>query len=257
VNGPVNDTVTLVEAGLLVLAGLTAGLVGSVAGLASMVSYPALLATGLSPVAANVTNTVGITFAGAGSTLGSRLELADQGRSVRLLGVTALVGGLAGATLLLVTPADAFERLVPLLIAGAALAVLARPRAHLDVVAGRRDQVLQVVGILLASVYGGYFGAAAGVLMLAVLTLTAAAPLPSSIALKNLLLFAANAVAALWFVVAGPVEWAAAVPIGAGFFVGGRLGPPVVRRAPARPLRLFIAASGLVVAAVLARDAWA
>jgi uncharacterized membrane protein YfcA len=252
----VNGTVTLVEAALLVLAGFTAGLVGSVAGLASMVSYPALLAVGLSPVAANVTNTVGITFAGAGSTLGSRPELSGQRRSLRVLGATAVAGGLAGAALLLVTPADAFEKLVPLLIAGAALAVLARPRAHLDVVPGRRDEVLQVVGILLASVYGGYFGAAAGVMMLAVLTLTSAAPLPRSIALKNVLLFAANAVAALWFVVAGPVEWAAAVPIGAGFFLGGRLGPPVVRRAPARPLRLFIAASGLVVAAVLARDAW-
>ena len=251
-----NGTVTLVEAALLVLAGFTAGLVGSVAGLASMVSYPALLAVGLSPVAANVTNTVGITFAGVGSTLGSRPELSGQRRSLRVLGATAVAGGLAGAALLLVTPADAFEKLVPLLIAGAALAVLARPRAHLDVVAGRRDEALQVVGILLSSVYGGYFGAAAGVMMLAVLTLTSAAPLPRSIALKNVLLFAANAVAAMWFVVAGPVEWAAAVPIGAGFFLGGRLGPPVVRRAPARPLRLFIAASGLVVAAVLAHDAW-
>jgi len=252
----VNGTVTVAEAALLVLAGFGAGLVGSVAGLASMVSYPALLAVGLSPVAANVTNTVGITFAGVGSTLGSRPELAGQGRSLRVLGPTAVVGGLAGAALLLVTPAEAFEKLVPVLIAGAAVAVLVRPRAHLDVTPGRRDQVLQVAGILLASVYGGYFGAAAGVMMLAVLTLTSASPLPRSIALKNVLLFAANAVAAVWFVVAGPVEWAAAVPIGAGFFLGGRLGPPVVRRAPARPLRLFIAASGLVVAAVLARDAW-
>lgn len=251
-----NGTVTTVEAALLVVAGFAAGLVGSVAGLASMVSYPSLLAVGLSPVAANVTNTVGITCAGVGSTLGSRPELTGQGRSLRVPGLTAVAGGLAGGALLLVTPADAFEKLVPALIAGAALAVLARPRAHLEVVASRRDQVLQVMGILLASVYGGYFGAAAGVMMLAVLTLTSAAPLPRSIALKNVLLFAANAVAALWFVVAGPVVWAAAVPIGAGFLLGGRLGPPVVRRAPARPLRLFIAASGLVVAAVLARDAW-
>lgn len=250
------EAVTAVESGLLVLAGFAAGLVGSVAGLASMISYPSLLAVGLSPVAANVTNTVGITFAGVGTTMGSLPELAGQGRTLRRLGVTSVVGGLAGAGLLLVTPSSAFEKLVPVLIAGAALAVLARPRPHLDVVAGARDQLLQVVGILLAAVYGGYFGAAAGVMMLAILTLTTAEPLPRSIALKNLLLFAANAVAAIYFVVAGPVAWAAALPLGAGFFLGGRLGPVVVRRAPARPLRLFIAASGLVVAGVLALDAW-
>ena len=123
-----NGTVTTVEAALLVVAGFAAGLVGSVAGLASMVSYPSLLAVGLSPVAANVTNTVGITCAGVGSTLGSRPELTGQGRSLRVPGLTAVAGGLAGGALLLVTPADAFEKLVPALIAGAALAVLARPR---------------------------------------------------------------------------------------------------------------------------------
>lgn len=226
------------------------------AGLASMVSYPALLAVGLSPVAANVTNTVGITFAGVGSTLGSRPELTGQRARLRLLGATAVAGGLSGAGLLLVTPAEAFEKLVPFLIGGAALAVLARPRAHLDVTPSPRDQVLQVVGIFLAAVYGGYFGAAAGVMMLAVLTLTSAELLPRSIALKNVLLFGANAVAAVFFVVAAPVAWAAAVPLGAGFFLGGRLGPSVVRRAPARPLRLFIAVAGLVVAARLAVTAY-
>jgi uncharacterized membrane protein YfcA len=252
----VTGDVTLLEGALLVVAGLVAGLVGSVAGLASMVSYPSLLAVGLSPVAANVTNTVGITFAGAGSTLGSRPELRGQTPDLRRLGVTSVVGGLAGAALLLVTPSSTFEKLVPFLIGGAALAVLARPRAHLDVATGRGTEVAQVAGILLAALYGGYFGAAAGVMMLAVLTQTTAQPLPRLIALKNVLLFAANAVAALWFVIAGPVDWSAAVPIGVGFFLGGRLGPSVVRRAPAGPLRLFIAVSGLVVAAKLAADAY-
>src|SRR5829696_8570246 len=111
-----------------------------------MVSYPALLAVGLPPVAAKVTNMVGITFAMAGSTLGSRPELAGQRASLRTLGPTAVVGGLAGAGLLLVTPAEAFADVVPVLIAGAALAVLARPRAHLEVVPGRRDRVLQTGG---------------------------------------------------------------------------------------------------------------
>lgn len=221
-----------------------------------MVSYPALLVVGLSPIAANVTNTVGLTFAGVGSTLGSRPELTDQSARLRLLGATSMLGGLAGAGLLLVTPADTFAKLVPVLIAGAALAVLSRPRPHLDLRPTRRDQVLQTVGIFLAAVYGGYFGAAAGVMMLAVLTLTSAELLHRSIAVKNLLLFIANAVAAVVFVVTAPVAWAAAVPLGIGFFVGGRMGPVVVRRAPTQPLRWFIVVMGLAVAAKLALDAY-
>lgn len=229
---------------------------GSVAGLASMVSYPALLAVGLSPIAANVTNTVGLTFAGVGSTLGSRPELTDQRARLRLLAATSVLGGLAGAGLLLVTPADTFAKLVPVLIAGAALAVLSRPRAHLDLRPSRRDQGLQTVGIFGAAVYGGYFGAAAGVMMLAVLTLTSAELLPRSIAVKNLLLFIANAVAALVFVVTAPVAWTAALPLGVGFFLGGRTGPSVVRRSPAQPLRLFIVVAGLAVATHLAVQAY-
>ena len=241
---------------MLVPAGFVAGMVGSVAGLASMVSYPALLAVGLPPVAANVTNTVGLTASGIGSTIGARPELAGQRARIRRLGVTAVTGGLAGAGLLLVTPADAFEGAVPFLIAFASLAVLARPHAHLGPRHGQRDEVALTVGIFLAAVYGGYFGAAAGVMMLAILTMTTSETLARSIAVKNVLLFAANAVAAVAFVIAAPVEWAAALPLAAGFFVGGRLAPALVRRVPARPLRLFIALSGLVVAAKLAADAY-
>jgi uncharacterized membrane protein YfcA len=253
----VTGAVSLTDAALLVLAGLAAGFVGTVAGLASMVSYPALLAVGLSPVAANVTNTVGITFSGVGSTLGARPELRGQRRAVLSLGVVAVAGGLLGAALLLVTPAEAFEKAVPFLIGGASLAVLTRPRPH-RVGDGRdgRRAVVRAVGILLAGLYGGYFGAAAGVMMLALLTWTTPASLARNIALKNVLLFLANTVAACAFVLFGPVEWAAALPLGLGFFAGGRVGPMVVRRAPERPLRLFIAAAGLLVAVRLGLDTY-
>ncbi|MGH8895115.1 MAG: sulfite exporter TauE/SafE family protein, partial [Actinomycetes bacterium] len=223
----------------------------------SMVSYPALLAAGLSPVAANVTNTVAITASGVGSALGARPELRGQADLLRRLGLACLAGGLLGGVLLLVTPAEAFENVVPGFIAGASVAVLARPQAHPEAVRGRTGTAAQTGGIFLAAVYGGYFGAAAGVMMLAILSVTTSATLARDIALKNVLLLLANLVAAAFFVVAAPVDWGSAVPLGTGFFVGGRLGPAVVRRAPATPLRLFIALSGLVVAATLAVDTYA
>lgn len=210
----------------------------------------------MSPIAANVTNTVALTATGVGSTLGARPELAGQRERVTQLGVTAMVGGLAGALLLLATPAGAFERAVPILIGLASLAVLARPSPHRTAPHGRRDTVLLIAGMFLAAVYGGYFGAAAGVMMLAVLTMTTSDTLARSIAVKNFVLFAANVTSAVTFALTAPVQWAAALPLALGFFVGGRVGPYFVRRTPARPLRLLIALAGLAVASKLALDTY-
>ena len=245
---------------LLALAGLGAGLTGSVAGLASLVSYPALLATGLGPVSANVTNTVALVFSGIGSSIGSRPEIAGQGARLRRLGATAAVGGLLGGALLLVTPADAFERLVPWLIGVASITILLRPqRAALHMhshphVPG--DSRLLQLGVLAVAIYGGYFGAAAGVLMVALLLAATSESLPRSNAVKNVVLGIANAVAALAFAVLGPVHWAAVMPLGLGFLVGGRLGPVVVRRAPAGALRTVIGGAGLALAVHLGLDAY-
>ena len=115
---------TVLEFGLLVVAGVAAGLVGSIAGLASLFSYPALLATGLPPVQANVTNTVALVLSGVGSVSASRPELTGQRSRVLRLGVAGALGGAVGVGLLLVTPADAFEQLVPFLIAAASVAIL-------------------------------------------------------------------------------------------------------------------------------------
>ena len=251
----------VVEALLLVLAGVGAGLSGSIAGLASLVSYPALLATGLPPVTANVTNTVALVLTSVGSVSASRPELAGQGRRLVPLALAGVLGGSAGAALLLVTPAEAFERLVPVLIAAAALAILLqRPprelaaegrRAH-----GARDPWWMVAGTAAVAVYGGYFGAAAGVLLLALVLLGTGEGLPRSNAVKNVVLGSANAVAALGFVLLSPVAWSAALPLALGCLLGGRLGPRVVRRAPQAALRRLIGLAGLVLAAVLALDAY-
>jgi uncharacterized membrane protein YfcA len=247
-----------VQAVWLGLAGVGGGLCGSVAGLASLVSYPALLAIGLPPVTANVSNTVALVFGTAGSTWGSRPELAGQRARARQLGVLALAGGITGAILLLATPSSTFELVVPWLIGMASIAILIpRPRHHaVGVRLPPPHARVLALGVFLIAVYGGYFGAGSGVLLLALLLFASAEPLPRSNALKNLLLGVANAVAAVAFVAFGPVHWGAVVPLAIGFLVGGRLGPIVVRRVPSGPLRVLIACAGLGLAVHLGLDAY-
>jgi uncharacterized membrane protein YfcA len=239
------------------LAGIGGGLCGSIAGLASLVSYPALLAVGLPPVTANVSNTVALVFSSAGSMWGSRPELAGQRAHARRLAGIALAGGITGALLLLATPSSAFERVVPWLIGLASLAILLPRRVDRVAEFTTRWHVWGFgVGLYLIAVYGGYFGAGAGVLLLALLLFASPEPLPRSNALKNVLLGVANAVAALAFVLFGPVRWRAVVPLAIGFLIGGRLGPVIVRRAPPGPLRFGIACAGLGLAVHLGLDAY-
>lgn len=170
---------------LLLIAGVGAGLTGSIAGLASLISYPALLGAGLAPVTANVTNTVALVFSGVGSVAGSRPELRGQADRVRRLGVVGVAGGLVGGALLLSTPDGAFEKVVPWLIGFGSLTILA-----------------------------------------------------------------------VVFVLFGSVDWVATVPLAVGLFVGGRTGPIIIRHAPARPLRLLIAAAGIGLAGYLGVTAY-
>jgi uncharacterized membrane protein YfcA len=242
---------------LLALAGLGAGLTGSIAGLASLVSYPALLGVGLPPVTANVTNTVALVFSGVGSVLGSRPELRGQGPRLLRLGVAGVLGGMVGGGLLLLTPSGTFERIVPWLIGLASLAILVQPRPQaLRALHETGDVRLLTAGVFLVAVYGGYFGAAAGVMLLALLLAVTAESLARSNAVKNVVLGLANAVAAVAFVLFAPVRWAAVVPLGLGFLLGGRLGPLVVRRAPARLLRVVIGLAGVGLAVHLGLDAY-
>jgi uncharacterized membrane protein YfcA len=241
---------------LLALAGLGAGLAGSIAGLASLVSYPALLAVGLGPVTANVTNTVGLVFSTFGSMLGSRVELQGQGRDVRALAVAAVLGGAAGAGLLLATPSDTFERIAPWLIGVASLTIALRPRPRARA-GGEPHGAALVGGVFAVGIYGGYFGAAAGVMLLALLLTLTQDTLARSNALKNAVLGIANGTAAVGFALLAPVEWAAIVPLAVGLFAGARLGPVVVRRSNAAVLRTLIGVAGLALAVKLGADAYA
>ncbi len=244
---------------LLFVAGIAGGLTGSIAGLASVATYPALLAVGLPPVTANVTNTVALVFNGVGSILGSRPELKGQGRFLLRIAPLTLLGGAAGALLLLSTPAEGFEKVVPILLGGASLAIVLphKPPAADDT--SRRSRtvlILEGVAVFAIAVYGGYFGAAAGVLLLALFLRMGHATLAHANASKNVLLGLSNGIAAVIFAVVAPVQWGAVAALGAGCLLGSRLGPVVVRHAPTTPLRLLIGAAGLALAIALAVDAY-
>ncbi len=251
---------TPAEFTLLLVAGIGGGLTGSIAGLASLVTYPALLAFGLPPLTANVTNTVSLVFSSVGSVLGSRQELVGQGPHLRRLIPVAVLGGAAGATLLLSTPADGFHKVVPWLLGFASLTILLprrnRPVPAADARLQRRELALQGTAIFLIAIYGGYFGAAAGVVLLAFLLASTGAPLPVANANKNVILGAANMTAALSFVFLAPVNWAAVIPVGLGCLIGSRLGPAVVRWAPATMLRVIIGIAGLGLAVRLGIQAY-
>ena len=212
-------------------------------------SYPALLAAGLAPVAANVTNTVALMGNALGGLHGSRPELAGQRARVRRLVLPAVAGGLTGGILLLLTPSGAFERIVPWFIGLGSIAVLVRPGAESLAAAhhDRHDRVLWW-GVLLVGVYGGYFGAAAGVLLLALILWFTGETVARGSAVRLTLLSLANGVAAVTFALAGPVHWPAALVMGAGFVAGSRLGPVVLRHSPDAVLRVAIALAGLAVA---------
>ena len=254
---------SVLEFALLVLAGVGAGLTGSIAGLASLISYPALLAAGLPPVTANVTNTAALVVVGVGSVSASRPELTGQGRRLLPLMAAGVLGGATGALLLLVTPSEGFEKVVPWLIGAASVAILVqrpprelaldRARAH----AGRGDSWWLPLAIFAIAIYGGYFGAAAGTLMLATLLLTTGEGLPRSNAMRNVVLGVANGVAAVGFVLFASIVWSAALPLAMGLFLGALLGPRIVRVAPQTALRRVIALAGLGLAVYLAVEAYA
>jgi uncharacterized membrane protein YfcA len=239
---------------LLVIAGLGGGLAGSITGLASLFSYPALLAVGLGPIAANVTNTVALVGVGAGAALGSRDELEGQAVRFRELAVAAVLGGSTGAGLLLLTPSDTFERIAPWLIGAASLTILLRPRVRSGT--HRDGGPVLIGGVFLIGIYGGYFGAAAGVMLLALLLIAGDETLARSNALKNVVLGMANLVAAIGFSLLGPVHWGAAVPLALGLFAGGRLGPIVVRHSNPDVLRTVIGVAGIALAIKLGVDAY-
>jgi uncharacterized membrane protein YfcA len=236
---------------LLIGAGIVAGVMGSAGGITSLVSYPALLAVGIAPLPANVTNVVAIVGSFPGSALGSRPELAGQASWIRRWAPFAAAGGALGVTLLLLTPSHVFDRLVPYLLLAAGLLLIVQPsisRWHVGRGGGGGDTVIGA-GIFAVSAYSGYFGAGSGIMALALILITVDQTYPRANALKNMIIGVATVVAAVGFLLFGPVRIVAALYLGSGLLVGSFLGPKVARRLPGHVLRTFAAvlAVGLAV----------
>lgn len=256
--------VTVVDLLLLAVTGVAAGIVSTVASLASLVSFPVLLALGLPPLTANVTNTVALSFTAVGAAAGSRPELAGQGARVRRLGLITALGGAAGAALLLLTPARTFEAAAPVLIGGASLLLLIQPAAQEAAAGGQaeatrpdRERSKPLTAALFGvAVYVGYFGAAGGILLLVVLIPMLSQSLARTNAVKNVVNGLANGVAAVGFAAFGPVRWVAVLPLAAGFLAGGWTGPKLVRLIPGRLLRILIGLGGIALAVRLGLSAY-
>jgi uncharacterized membrane protein YfcA len=236
----------------LAVAGVVAGLVGTAGGITSLVSYPALLWTGVAPLQANVANIVALIACWPGSALASRPELRGRGPWLRRWGIVAAAGGTTGSVLLLVTPAGVFGRVVPFLVVAGSVALLLQPRIAARPTrpegAGRGSALLLPCGLFALSVYNGYFGAGSGVLLLALLLLTTEPDLVGANALKNMVVGAATIPSALLFAVVAHVDWAAVGPLAVGMFVGSLIGPRVARRIPTALLRWLVALTGLALA---------
>ncbi len=231
-------------------AGAAAGMINTVVGSGTLITFPVLLAFGYAPVTANVSNTVGLVPGSASGAYGYRRELSGQRERAMRLGAMSLAGGITGAVLLLALPASAFRAIVPLFIAAAVVLTLIQPRINraLALRAPRREQrggLLTPAAIYLTGVYGGYFGAAQGILLLAILGVALAQELQRSNALKNVLAGLVNGVAATYFIFAADVRWEPALLIAAGSIAGAQLGARYGRRLPPRALRAVIAAVGI------------
>ena len=247
-------------------AGAAAGLINAVVGSGTLVTFPTLLALGYPPVTANVSNNIGLVPGNITGTWGYRRELAGRGRFLLRLVPLSALGAVAGALLLLALPQSAFEAIVPVLIALSVVLVLAQPRiaaraaarnaaaARAPGTVTRRGAVVVAAGVLLAGVYGGYFGAAQGVLLIGVIgAVLVHERLQFVNGTKNLLSSVVNGVAALTFVLAAPehVDWAVVALIAAGSAAGGLLGAAVGRRLPPPVLRGAVALVGVTAVVLL------
>jgi uncharacterized protein len=246
-------TSSMVSTGGLLAAGVVAGVVGTAGGITSLVSYPALLAAGVSPLLANVVNQVALVACWPGSALTSRRELVGAGAWLARGLPVAGAGGALGAVLLLSTPPGVFDRVVPFLVATGSAALLAAPvltdlRARGDSGAQRRARMLALTAAGVLSLYGGYFGAGSGVMLLALVLVLLDPRLPQANAVKNMLVGAAAFAAAAVYVLAGPVDWAAVAPLAAGLLVGSTAGPVLARHLPERFVRWTVAILGLLLA---------
>jgi uncharacterized membrane protein YfcA len=241
--------VTLPEALAIAAAGFTAGGVNTIVGSGSLVTFPTLLAIGYAPVTANVSNTVGLTLGNVSGAIGYRRELRGQRRRVLALAGGSGAGAIVGGVLLLALPSSVFNAVVPalILLSCALMAFKRTPKTAAE----REHTTAAILAAFFTGIYGGYFGAAQGVILLAVLRLCFTDDLQRLNGVKNVLAMVANGVAALLFIAVAHVAWGAAALIAVGSITGAQVGAKVGRRLPEQVLRWVVVIAGTVVAIVL------
>lgn len=236
---------------LIFLAGLGAGTINTVVGSGSLITFPTLIALGYAPVLANVSNNVGLVPGNVSGVYGYRRELGGQRTRVLTLGCASVTGGLTGAVLLLVLPSSVFADVVPVLIIIALVLVVTGPRLStwLDERRGGAEATIGPVllaAVYLTGVYGGYFGAAQGIILIALLSIFLNDHLQRLNAAKNVLVAGVNGVAAVVFMLGSEIDWKVVTLIAASSVIGGQIGATVGRRLDPRVLRAVIVAVGLV-----------
>jgi uncharacterized membrane protein YfcA len=233
-------------------AGLAAGTINTIVGSGSLITFPALLGLGYSAVVANVTNTVGLVPGSLSGAIGYRRELVGQRSRLLVLGAASAAGGLTGAVLLLLLPGSVFRSVVPVLILVACALVVAQPRLSRRL-ANRRPGIAHggvglIIGVYATAVYGGYFGAAQGVILISLLAIFLEDDLQRLNATKNVLAMLVNGVAALIFIAVSHIAWGAAGLVAGGAIIGGQVGARIGRKFPPQLLRAVIVVVGTVVA---------
>lgn len=249
----------LVPALLILLAGLGAGAINALVGSGTLITFPALVAFGIPPVTATMSNAIGLVPGNIASSVGFREELAGQRKRLLQLMPASLLGSIVGATLLLQLPESAFHTIVPILLVLALVLVVAQPALQRRLAACRKADerprepgagraVAVVAVVFLTAVYGGYFAAAQGIILVAALAMLLPETLQRINGLKNVLVLVVNAVSATIYTIIGfgRIEWLAVLLIAVGSMIGGYLGARFGRKLPATALRTVIVVLGLV-----------
>ncbi|MGN2634731.1 sulfite exporter TauE/SafE family protein [Nocardia takedensis] len=236
-------------------AGIAAGGINTVVGSGTLLTFPTLLAFGIPPVTANVSNTIGLVPGSISGVIGYRRELAGQRARLAQLGTASLLGGTTGAILLLVLPPDAFKAIVPVLIIVALVLVVVQPRLAAwvkkrresnDAPAPRHGGPILLAAVYATGIYGGYFGAAQGVLLIGLLGVFVHEDIQRLNGVKNVLALLVNAVSAVIFIVVAEVDWTVVALIAGGSIIGGQLGATVGRRLSPTVLRGVIVVVGTI-----------
>jgi uncharacterized protein len=243
--------VQVLEAIAVAAAGVAAGTINTVVGSGTLITFPVLLAVGLPPVSANISNSLGLVPGSTVGAIGYRKELDGQAQRVRILGLASVLGAIVGAVLLLKLPPGAFSAIVPVLIVIALVLVVLQPWLAKKVAARDRDSgdggIWLWLGVFGTGVYGGYFGAAQGVILLGLMGVLLAEPLQRINGIKNVLATLANLVAGIIFIIVAPsqVNWLVVLLVAAGAALGGLIGARIGRKLPPVALRVIIVVVGL------------